>query len=80
LEAGRHGGLLARGSARLQYILVQQVLKLRLTGLIARGVGVGQVIGNVIHIELLRDHSASGAEQSTDHIELLEYRSESIGW
>ncbi len=41
LEAGGHRGLLARGSARLHHILVQQVLKLRATGLIARGVGVG---------------------------------------
>ena len=58
----RNNRLLARGSARLQEALVKQILELHAPRLVTSRVGVGQVIRDVVHIHLLRRHTAGGAE------------------
>ena len=55
---GLRGG--ARLAAGLAHVLVQQVFKNRAVALKARGVHVGQVIGNHIHARLLRVEARFG--------------------
>jgi hypothetical protein len=67
LQPGGNHGLLAGGSPRLQQVLVQQILKLDPPRLVSVGVGVGQVVGDVVHVHLLRRHPAGGAEKRSHH-------------
>ena len=46
----------------LNHVLVKQVLELRSPYLVSRRVGVGQIVGDVVHIDLLRGHAAGGAD------------------
>ena len=75
LQARRHGGLLAGGGAGLHHVLVEQVLKLRAPHLVAGGIGVGEVVGDVIDVELLGRHAAGGAVECSNHEKLLLARS-----
>ena len=68
LQPRGNRGRLARRGAGLDHVLVEQVLELRAAGLIAGGIRVGKVVGDVIHVELLRVHSAGGTEECSDHI------------
>ena len=79
LQPGRNHGLLAGGSARLQQVLVEQILKLHPPRLVSGGVGVGQVVGDVVHVHLLRRHTAGGAEKRSHHNELLSCSPRALG-
>ncbi len=60
--------LLSGSGARLQQVLIHQVLKLGAPRFVSRGVGVGQVVGDVVEIGLLSVHSARGTIESTNHL------------
>src|SRR6185437_3138876 len=65
-SCGHHGGL-PGGRSRRDHVLVEEVLKLRAAGFIPCGVGVGQIVGDIVDICLLRFHTAGGAVKSSDH-------------
>src|ERR1035441_3364002 len=67
LQPGGNHGLLAGGSSRLHEVLVEQILKLNGTRLVSVGVGVRQVVGDVVYAHLLRRHTAGGAEKCSHH-------------
>jgi hypothetical protein len=50
------------GSTGLDQVLVQQILKLGSAHLEADGVGVSQIVSDVVDIRLLRGHTAPSAE------------------
>ena len=67
LDTGRHlGGVGRRGTGGL-YILVHQVLELRAPHLVASGVGVRQVVGDIVDVHLLGGHAAGSAIKCSDH-------------
>ena len=61
LQAARHHGLRSGRGAGLHHILIQQILKLSAARLEAGGVGVGQIVGDVVDAHLLGGHAAGGA-------------------
>src|SRR5271157_2560005 len=67
LQSGRHDGLLAGSRAGLQHALVHQVLELSAAHLVAYGVGIGQIVGDVIDVGFLRLHAAGGAVECSGH-------------
>ncbi len=67
LQAGRNHGLLAGGGTGLHDGLIEQVLELGTARLKASGIGVGQVVGDIIYVNLLRGHSAGSAIECTNH-------------
>ena len=60
-------GRLSGGRARLDHVLVEQVLKLGPAHLVAGRIGVGEVVGDVVDVELLGGHPASSAIKGSDH-------------
>src|SRR5690242_754122 len=58
LQARRDHRLRAGRRSRLQHGLIEQVLKLNLAALETGGIGVGQIVRNIINRQLLRFHSA----------------------
>jgi hypothetical protein len=61
LQPGGNQGLLPGGRAGRQHALIHQVLELRAAHFVADGVGVGQVIGDIVQVQLLGLHAAGGA-------------------
>ena len=51
-----------QGGTGLDQILVEQILELRAAHLEADGVGVGQIVSDVVHVGLLGGHAATSAE------------------
>ena len=70
LQAGGNHGLLSGGGAGLENILIHEVLELRAAHLVAGGVGVGQVVGDVIDVHLLGVHAAGSAVECSDHADI----------
>jgi hypothetical protein len=62
LETTGDYGLRPGGSTGLDQVLVQQILKLGSAHLEADGVGVSQIVSDVVDIRLLRGHTAPSAE------------------
>jgi hypothetical protein len=52
----------------LDQILIQKVLKLGAPGLESRCVGIRDVIRDILHVGLLRVHSAGGAKECSYHL------------
>jgi hypothetical protein len=67
LKAGGHDGLLSGGRARLNHALVEEILELRAAHLVPGGVGVGQVVGDIVDIHLLRGHPAGSTVECANH-------------
>ena len=51
MKASRHDRLLAGGRSGLHHVLIQEILKLGATGLVASRVGVRQVVCDIVHID-----------------------------
>src|SRR6185437_12210031 len=67
LQAGRNDRLLSIGRAGRDHTLVEQVFKLKATAAKAGGVGVGEIVGNVIETQFLRFHAARGGVKRAKH-------------
>ena len=61
LQARWDHGLLTRRRPWLHHSLVEQILKLRAAHLVTRGVGIGQVVRDIVYVHFLRRHAAGGA-------------------
>ncbi len=68
LKSAGDDSLRASRRPRLDETLIQKILKLRGSHLKAVGVGVGQVVGDVVHVHLLRRHSTGRAIKCSDHL------------
>jgi len=71
LQTRRYRGLLCGGGARHNFVLIQKVGEIHLALLKAGGTGVGEIVGDVVQIELLSGHSAGGSVEGTKHIRIL---------
>jgi hypothetical protein len=67
LQARRHDRLLAGGGAGGKQVLVEQVLELHTAMFEAGGVGVRQVVGDIVDGQLLSHHAAGGVEECSYH-------------
>jgi hypothetical protein len=68
LQAAGNRGLRAGGRAGLEEALIQEVLELGAARLEPGGVGVGQVVGDIVDAHLLGVHAAARAIECSDHV------------
>src|SRR6185437_8654251 len=67
LQASGNRGLLGRSCARHDHVLVNQIFKLQTPLAKSGGTRVGQIIGHVLQIHLLRAHPAGAGVQGSQH-------------
>jgi hypothetical protein len=71
LQTRRDRGLLGCGGAGHDFILIQKVSEIDLTLLKPRGTGVGEIVSDVVQIQLLSGHPTGGRVEGTKHIRFL---------
>ena len=67
LQAGSVGRLLRGGRSRSDRVLVEQIGELHLTLLEADRACIGKIVRDVVKVELLGRHAASGRVESANH-------------
>ncbi len=69
-EPNLHAGgdsLLGGGSAGRDHVLVDEILKLDAAFAESGSIGIGEIVGNVVQIGLLRGHATGGGIERTKH-------------